>query len=311
MNSLVAWESIKVAIDNNARDYAARFAAEQASVAKGKQVYLNTLAVCALHRYLTWLSIDSSLARSDCWQPNLRSIFNLADLILPNLGCLECRIVIEENNQVEIARSLKDDCLGYVVVSFDRDLREVNLLGFLKTSQVREEVVKIELDRLHSLDVLLETIERHRTVNNLKQWWVDIFQAEWQQTDILLSSNGSYFRSLQEREIGEEKQLRHVSRGKTIDFNDGSLKIVLVTTISEISIGNFDVCLRVYPSREDRDLPMRLRLELWDENDRLCMEAEARDRDSCLELKFNCDSNEEFSIKMILNNTNAIERFII
>jgi hypothetical protein len=311
MNNLVERESITVAIDSNIRRYASQFAAEQASIVKGKQVYLNTLAVCALHHYLRWLSIDSSLAQSDCWQPNLRSIFNLADLFLPNLGCLECRIVTEASNIVEIVRSPKDDCLGYAIFRPHEDLSNVDLLGFVSTSQVKDEVVAIDSNDWQSLDILLETIEHHRRVNNLKQWLVDRFQLEWQQPELLLSSSGSYFRSLQDNKVVEEKQLRYISRGKTIAFNSDKIEIILVMTIAEISVNEFEICLRVYPDKEDNYLPNKLRLEIWDELSQPSMEIEARERDSCLELKFNCSRNEEFSIKMILGDTIAIEQFII
>jgi hypothetical protein len=310
MNSLVERESITVAIDSNARRYASLFAAEQVSIIKGKQVYLNTLAVCALHHYLHWLSIDSSLAQSDCWQPNLRSIFNLADLVLPNLGCLECRIITGENDTLEIVRSPKDDCLGYAIVRLHKDLSNIDLLGFVSVDRVTDEVVTINSNYWQSLDTLLETIERHRRVNNLKQWLVDRFQLEWQQPELLLSNSGSYFRSLQDNKTVEEKQLRYISRGKTIIFNRDRIEIVLVMTIAEISVNEFEICLRVYPNKEDKYIPSKLRLEIWDELPQLSMEIEARERDSCLELKFNCSRNEEFSIKMIIGDMIAIERFI-
>jgi Protein of unknown function (DUF1822) len=310
MNSLVGWESISVAIDDYARRYAAQFAAEQVTVAKGKQVYFNTLAVCALSHYLGWLSIAFSLSQSDCWQPNLRSIFNLSDLFLPDLGCLECRVIVGECEEIEIVRSPKDDCLGYVIVRLDEDLLKVNLLGFLSTDRVTAEVEIIDIDRLQSLDVLLETIDRHRRVNNLKQWWVDRFQSEWQQPELLLSGSGGYFRSFQDKEIEEERQLPSVSRGKIIEF-DRDTRIVLILAITEISLAELDVFLRVYPCQENNYLPDGLRVELRDENNILAMEAAARKSDRGLELVFSCSHNEEFSIKMMLDDRIAIENFVV
>ena len=55
--TLTLSEPLTVAIAKDSHRYAEIFAAEQATPQKGKRVYLNTLAVCAVATYLKWLSI--------------------------------------------------------------------------------------------------------------------------------------------------------------------------------------------------------------------------------------------------------------
>ena len=57
----------KVLLDREAHAIARRFAVKQATPQKGKQTYLNTLAVYAVHNYLKWLQIESDLSSSDSW----------------------------------------------------------------------------------------------------------------------------------------------------------------------------------------------------------------------------------------------------
>jgi Protein of unknown function (DUF1822) len=58
---------LSVPLSNNAHRWAEDFAREQDNPSKGRQVYLNTLAVYAVYSYLKWLNIEAALNQSDSW----------------------------------------------------------------------------------------------------------------------------------------------------------------------------------------------------------------------------------------------------
>ena len=52
---------LTVPLGSAAHHWAEQFAAEQATPQKGKQVYLNTLAVLSVQNYLKWQQIETAL----------------------------------------------------------------------------------------------------------------------------------------------------------------------------------------------------------------------------------------------------------
>ncbi|NEQ85170.1 MAG: DUF1822 family protein, partial [Moorea sp. SIO2I5] len=95
-------QNLEITLGIKAHRFASKFAAEQATTTKSKQVYLNTLAVYAVHRYLKYLGIDTDLNESDCWNPILRHQWNVADLVVPGIGTLECRPVLPGETTVSL-----------------------------------------------------------------------------------------------------------------------------------------------------------------------------------------------------------------
>ncbi|NEO87435.1 MAG: DUF1822 family protein, partial [Spirulina sp. SIO3F2] len=85
-----------------ARAQAQQFAAQQATPAKGVRVYLNTLAVWSVHRYLHLMQIPTVLEQSDCWRLGYQSLFDSADLWVPRYGRLECGCFQPKQTQVAV-----------------------------------------------------------------------------------------------------------------------------------------------------------------------------------------------------------------
>ena len=83
---------LEIPLGIEAHRLAGEFATEQVNTEKSKRVYLNILAVYAVHRYLKWLGIETSLMQSDSWNPILRNKWNVADLEIPRIGKLECYV---------------------------------------------------------------------------------------------------------------------------------------------------------------------------------------------------------------------------
>jgi Protein of unknown function (DUF1822) len=304
---------IPVLLDKDSHRYAMQFAAEQATPQKGKQVYLNTLAVCGVHQYLKWLSIPSNLSQSDCWHPGMRAIFNVADLVLPNIGKLECRPVLPNEQTFIIPPETTDNRIGYVAVRLNEELNRVELLGFIASHQISQPPEPISITQLQPLDSLLETIHRLSLSINLSQWLKGIFQPEWQPLEVLLASQGRLFRMANNNLVNESNitPARVISRGKVISWeNDGSLvSLTLIVRMTNKSVEEVDICLQLYPFGE-MELPSGLKIMVLDESNQPCLEAETRQEDNWIQLEFTCRSEEKFAINIVMGEICITEQFM-
>ena len=107
-------QQVPVPLNLEAHRLALEFAKEQRNPQKGKKVYLNTLAVYAVHSFLKWLQIDSDLTQGESWNPGLRALYDVADLVLPGIGKLECRRILPEENDCVLPLEVTDERIGYV-----------------------------------------------------------------------------------------------------------------------------------------------------------------------------------------------------
>jgi Protein of unknown function (DUF1822) len=301
-------EPIKIFLDKNAHRYAQQFAKEQINPQKGKQVYLNTLAVCAVNSYLKMLSIDTSLDRSYCWHPIYRSIFDTADLVLPKIGKLECRPLLPGETTFLLPPEVIEDRIGYLAVRFKEQLDEVELLGFINSGAIANDLEPIFLDRLQSLDTLIDRIYRQKPSIDLGQWLRNVFNREWQPTELLLANNSS-FRSAT---VIKERSDRKVDRAKviTLENADNSTQVILVVSVEAKSDRDINIDLRIYPSQEDNYLPSQLKVNILDDINNNCLATETRDKDNYLHLEFSCHSEEGFSISIDWQEINYLENFI-
>ncbi|MBR8829051.1 MAG: DUF1822 family protein [Gomphosphaeria aponina SAG 52.96 = DSM 107014] len=290
---------LTVPLKQQAHIYAQQFAAEQATIEKGKQVYLNTLAVCAVRSYLQWLAIENTVAQSECWHPGFRAIFNVADLDLPQLGKkLECIPVLPGQNALVIPPEAIENRLGYVGVQFREELEEVELLGFLPAQKTRHEA--IPLTQLKSLDDLIDTIERGEWVENLRQWFEGVFQLEWQPVESLVPS-------LRLKTIPRQNT---VSRGKIMHW-ENKPELILVVRITKTTLGKVEVCLRIYPYGDIAHLLPGLQVELLDELGTVCMEQQAGKKTNWIQLDFSCQPDDIFGVRISLGEMSMTEQFIV
>ena len=150
---------LSVPLPQNAHRWAKEFASQQDNPQKGKQVYLNTLAVYAVHSYLKWLNIETALNQGDSWKSGLRAIFDVADLVLPGVGKLECRPVLPGEAAIVLPPTMTQERIGYVGVQFSQQLDYVELLGFLPAREMAESPAILQITQLQSFDSLFEIIQ--------------------------------------------------------------------------------------------------------------------------------------------------------
>ena len=292
---------INIPLSRCAHKLAEEFAAEQYSLEKSKKVYLNTLAVYAVHSYLTWLNIKTTLT-GDSWHKSLRATFDAADLEVVNVGKLECLPVLPGKKTISLPPEATIDRIGYVVVQFHQKFDAVKLLGFISINAILEQSEIIKLNDLRPLEALLETIH----IVNLRQWLEGIFKQDWQVPELLISHN------LRGTAITDpltlESKSQSVSRAKVINVGK---QVVLMVQLTSNIVDVFDIRVRTYPGEDETHLPADLQLVILDEDHNPCMEVQSRNIDNWIQLEFSCEHEEKFSVMLILGDTTIKEDFVV
>jgi len=151
---------LTVPLELKAHEMARQLAAVQSTVQKGKRVYLNALAVYAVHRYLKWLQIETDLEGSDSFNQVKTALANVADLLITGIGSLECRPVLPGETSIFLPEEVIENRIGYVGVQFSDRLDSVQLLGFAPTFDSSNPPQQIAVAELMPIDTLIEQITR-------------------------------------------------------------------------------------------------------------------------------------------------------
>lgn len=289
-----------------AHQKAEEFAAEQDSVEKGKQVYLNTLAVYAVHNYFKWLKVETALHQSDSWNWSIRKFFDVADLMLPNIGRIECRPVLPGEDAVVLPQEVTQERIGYVAVQFKAQLDYVEILGFAPARAIIGQSEVIEINRFQSLDVLIDTINQRKGLVNLCQWLEGIFDGGWQSPDLVLA--GSFRSAATITREDTNSRTNSISRAKVINVGR---QIVLLMELTPTNSTVFDIRLRVYPAENTIHLPQDLELTILDESGNACMQTQTETDNDWIQLKFSCEHEEKFSVELKLGETSITEEFVV
>ncbi|NEO39557.1 MAG: DUF1822 family protein [Moorea sp. SIOASIH] len=96
-----------------------------------------------------------------------------------------------------------------------------------------------------------------------------------------------------------------VSRGKVIDWaiqNYGQA-VVLVMELISTTPEKVEIYLQLYPARNSTYLPPGLQVVVLNKSETSCMEEEARSADYWLQLHFDVQLTERFSVRLALGYT--------
>ncbi|MGF1492464.1 MAG: DUF1822 family protein [Microcoleaceae cyanobacterium] len=316
--NLTQSQALTVLLEKYAHTFADRFALQQRTAVKGQQVYLNTLAVYAVHSYLKWMEIRTDLEQGDSWNPAAQAVFNVADLVLPGVGKLECRPILPGEDYLTIPQEGIGDRIGYIAVRLGETLDQAELLGFLPSGAINRSIMQIPLRELQPLDNLIDTIEWHQRISSL---WQTLTAVDWQPVEFSLRGSKAAnvrSRSVQLGEVAPTKQ--SIERGKAfyLESNAGQDQAVrdqsdpnllLAVRVSDRTVEDVDISLRLYPLEEPETLPQGLQVTVVDQEGTPCMNAQARESDDWIQLDFSCKPQEKFSIQMSLGEISITEEF--
>lgn len=312
--------SVKIQLGQEAHAIAREFAVEQTTPQKGKQIYLNTLAVYAVYSYLKWLKIDTALQEGDSWHPLKRALFDVADLVLPNIGRLECRPVQPGETAVALPPEVMENRIGYVAVQFSERLNEVQLLGFVKTFAISSASQEIPLASLKPVTCLFDcipdtvahpAISANQTRVSLNQWFENLFENSWMPLEEIFGSLDEKKFALRNLSFSSEVS---VERAKIIDLGlqVGNEPVVLLVAIAPHLEQKVEILVQLHPKDEKNYLPSNLRVNLLSETGEIIQEVVSRSNDNYIQLKrFRGYPGEGFDIQLSHGNFMFKETFVI
>jgi len=282
---------------------------------KQKLVYLNTLAVYAVDFYLRCLGFETDLLGSDSCDSMMRSLMDVADLEVKNIGKIECRPVMPNSQICSIPLEVWSDRIGFVAVQLSESFREATLVGFVET--VTEEEVLIS--EMRSIEDLVNNLEQLKTSEPVKmpvqlsRWFKGIIETGWQTVETLLAT--------QEANLALNFRNRQISvrRGKEINLSSSGQSVALLVAIApNAQYGNvtksnseMNILVEVYPPQGQAYLPPNLQLMVLDREGTTVMNALTRNTNGNIQLEFSGEPGEHFSIKMALGDVSMTEKFII
>ncbi|MEH1901889.1 MAG: DUF1822 family protein [Nostoc sp.] len=311
---------LKITLGQEAHAIARQFAVEQTTPQKGKQTYLNTLAVYAVYSYLKLMRIDTALQEGDSWHPLKRALFDVADLVLPNIGKLECRPVKPGETAIYLPPEVMENRIGYVAVQFNERLNEVELLGFIRTVTISSASEQIPLASLKPLNFLFDCIPEavaYPALNasqirvNLNQWFDNLFENSWMALEEVFGSINKKKFAL--RSISSFNEA-NVVRAKIIDLGlqVGNQSVVLLVAIAPYSEEKVEILVQLHPMEAKTYLPSKLRMNLLSESGEIIQEVGSRSNDNFIQLKrFRGYSGESFKIQVSDGDFTIKETFVI
>lgn len=157
----------RVPCSKESHELADKYAGQQVSNKKAKQVYLNTLAVHVGKDYLVSLDFKTRLDNTSFSKSFLRMTEDVADVIIPDIGTVEFRYVLPGEASFSIPNPDKKEVIAYVAVAFDDSLDFVDILGFVTPKDLLEPKVDmiVSLQSLQPAEKLLSYLSELETNN--------------------------------------------------------------------------------------------------------------------------------------------------
>jgi Protein of unknown function (DUF1822) len=281
---------------------------------RAKQVYLNTLAVYAVDFYLRCLGLQTDVEQSDSRNPICLQFMDVADLLVKELGKIECRPVLPEAGVCKIPPEVREGRIGYVAVKLDRSLKQATILGFTPTA-----VAEVSLEQLRSLaefpeylNQIRQVVSTQKTAINLRNWFENAFEEGWQAVETILGTKQNLALVREATRIHSQVS---VKRAKMLDLGIelGEKSVVMAIAIFQNGDETIEVLVQVHPSRSQTYLPPNLRLTMLSEtNEILQPEVRSRSQDNYIQLKrFNGQTGDRFRIQIALDEINIIEDFVL
>ncbi|MBD2770947.1 DUF1822 family protein [Iningainema tapete] len=299
MNTIQTF-SIKVPLVSFAHEYAQQFALEQTTSTKGKQVYLNTLAVYAVHSFLQLMDIGTDISKGNSWHPIYRRFHNVSDLVLPKFGSLECRPVLPGEKFISVPKEATENRLGLVAVQFEESLDDAQILGFVKTNNSGLLPQQIELSKLQSMEQLLDRLEQiaANQMVNLGQWLDNLIDAGWQTVEAVFGSNLILARVRRSPSVG-------VVQAKRI--ND---ELALVVAVMPTATEERQIIIQVHPIGS-QTLPPGVKSIILDEFGKELLQESAKKADNWIQLKIDGKPGEQFRLIVAMGEASFTEDFMI
>lgn len=305
-----------------AHEMAQRHQKQQSQPLKAKQVYLNTLAVYSVDFYLQCLGFETDSAKSDCYDPLISKFMDVADLFVPQIGKLECRPTLPEDQSCQIPPDVWSDRVGYIAVQLSQTLKQATLVGFSPTAMA--EIPFSQLTSLSQLPQYLQEIRQSAVVPapvskltlstgkaaiSLSRWLENTFETGWQSIEDVLGINRQMVF------VRDAAQVQaSVRRAKLIDvgmqLGEKAVAMPIAVTLNEDK--TVKVLVQVHPERGQAYLPPNLKLVMLSDQGEPLQEVYARGQDNYIQLRqFKGQTGDRFGIQVVLGDIIVTEEFTL
>lgn len=329
MSNMATISTFTGPISTVAHKLAEKWSREQATPEKSQQVLLNTLSVSFVNFYLECIGFETDLEASDSWNPVQQTLMDVADLLIKNLGKLECRPVLENAQFVYVPPEVQSNRIGYVAVQISESLQSAKLLGFVNKVSIDTLLIN-QLQPLENLLNYLESLELQATkyksqnwgfssqklvspsqdIVNLKSWFENIFESGWETIESIFLTEAVW--QLRSAESGLKNS---IERAKLIDVgikdNRASVGIVVKVSHDESNFDEIKIIVELHPTKGQEYLPSSLHVMILNEEETAVMEAKAKNDNKKISLEFNASVGDNFSVKIALGDISVVENFII
>ena len=307
MNSTTQKLSFTVPLSFEAHSIAQELVSEIYNQEKRQQVYLNSLTVYAVNNYLRCMGFETDYSEGDSRNPFAVQLMNVADLIVKDIGKLECLPVLAEAEVVEISPEVWEERIGYVFVELSDSLKSAKILGF--TPEAADKIYLSKLDSLSDFLVYLtelevvESVQAETTSNiiNFRKWLDGVVDASWQKLDELLKP--------QQLGLAFKNEVS-ITRGQKIDLGMHLDKIsvaLVMKVMSESESEGVDILTQLYPVGE-MALPEGIKLIIRDETGE-ALEVVSREDDNWIQSEFSAESGEKFNITVAYGDSEVMKEF--
>lgn len=290
--------------------HAEQFCKQQTNPEKVRQIYLNTLAVYAVKFYLSCMGVETEQKTAASSDRVMQTLLDVADLVIPGVGVVECRPVLQGSSAMTIPPEVWSDRIGYIAVQFEPSLSTATLLGFTPKPRTGE----IALEHLRSLDDFLEYIDRLKSHVPLHQWVEKNFSAGWQALEELISTPQPLALGFRNDSTLSETT---VKRAKLLDLGLqlGQRAVALLVAITpETSEGDetLGISIQLHPVTGEPYLPEAMELKLLSSTGEVLQDVRSRQQDNYIQLKrFWGTTGEQFAIQVAIGEVRITETFVI
>ena len=319
--------SYKMTITLSAKLAAKKFAERQITASKRRQVYLNTLAISVVNWYLQCLGWETDLENSYSWNLELQTLLDVADILVPGCGRIECLCVEGSTQKLAISQDISEDTIACIVVNLSTQDRFAEILGFTKDTSTKA----ISLDSLTPIDnfpgylaSFTESSNLPQTLSKLSSWLTEACTGDWLAWDSLTQQNPTMaFRTPasqacdrrfeQETDLETESETtthhKKVKRVKVWQLETASQShaVALIVELKETTDRTVDIAIEICPADNSRLLPSGMIIDIMDEQQEIMVHAYIQADSELVEFSLSGQLGEIFSIRATLNATTVTE----
>ena len=305
MNQALESTSFSIPLSFSAHSFAQKNYQDVTNSSQRKQIYLNSLAVYAVNRYLIYMGFTSNLENSDVANSVINKLVNTADLEVNNLGKIECLPVLPGVDVLTISETDFSDRIGYLAVQLNQELTEANILGF--TTQIAATIPLHQIQSLEEFLQYLTNLEQNQTVK-IGDWIAGKVVAGWQQLEQLLSPPQQELAFRFRRKTVSIRQARKLDLGMQV--NQKSVALVMEITPRNNDNQEVSILLQVHPMGK-KTLPPQIKLIVTDDTEKIVLEAISRENDNWIQLAFGAEAGESFSVTVASGDAQVKHNFIV